>query len=155
MGLHLRRAAVLLRGTATAVIVAAAALTLAAVPAAAQDLGATIERIGAAWHRGDAGAITGLASRGGVSLDVDGRPVGPLPARQAAAVLRRVFEERESVGVRTTMTQTSGGEPARAFGELAWTTRARGTTIPESARLFIALVLEDRNWRITEIRLLR
>ncbi|HSJ24592.1 MAG TPA: hypothetical protein VK929_07995 [Longimicrobiales bacterium] len=114
-----------------------------------------MERIAAAWHRGDAGTITGLGAQAGISLDVDGRPVGPLPARQASAVLRRVFDERESVSVRTVMTRTSGGAPARAFGEVAWTVRARGTTIPETARLFVAFVLEDGRWRVTEIRLIQ
>jgi hypothetical protein len=135
--------------------IAAALLLIAAATAAAQEPARIVERIGGAWHRGDASAITGLGARAGISLDVDGRPVGPLPARQAAAVLRRVFEERESVGVRTTMTRAVGGEPPSAFGELSWTARARGTTMPERARLFIALVLEDGGWRITEIRLLR
>jgi len=139
-----------------AALVALAASLLIALPAAAQDLAQTVDRIGAAWHRGDAAAITGMAAQAGMSLDVDGgRRVGPLPSRQAAAVLRRVFEDRESVGARTVMTRSSGGSPAQAFGEIAWTARARGTTIPEAARVFIALVLEDDRWRITEIRLLR
>jgi hypothetical protein len=124
-------------------------------PVRAQDLGQTLERLAAAWHRGEASAITALAARAGVSVDVDGRSVGPLPQRQAAAVLRRVFEERESVGVRTSMSRVVGGSPSRAFGEIAWTTRARGTTIPERATLFVAFVLEGDRWRITEIRLMR
>jgi hypothetical protein len=132
-------------------------LVLAAAPGrgSAQDLGSTIERVASAWQRGDAGSLTGLAARAGISLDVDGRAVGPLPARQAGAVLRRVFEERESVGVRPTMNRTVAGSPPSAFAEFAWTVKARGTTIPESARLFIAFVLEDERWRISEIRLLR
>jgi hypothetical protein len=48
-----------------------------------------------------------------------------------------------------------GGQPARAFGEITWTTRARGTTIPERANLFVAFVREGDAWRITEIRLMR
>jgi ketosteroid isomerase-like protein len=130
-------------------------LLAGAGPAAAQDVSGSLARVAAAWQRGDAAAITALGANAGISLDVDGRTVGPLAARQAAAVLRRVFEDRESVGVRITMSRIVGGEPARAFGELAWTTRARGTTIPDSARLYIAFVHEDDRWRITEIRLLR
>lgn len=124
-------------------------------PAHAQNLGQTLDRVAAAWHRGEAGAITALAARGGVSVDVDGRSVGPLGQRQAGAVLRRVFEDRESVGARANMNRVVGGNPARAFGEISWTTRARGTTIPERATLFVAFVLEDESWRITEIRLIR
>jgi hypothetical protein len=139
-----------------ALLLAMVAMAVAALPVAAQDLAQTVDRIGAAWHRGDAATITGLAARAGIALDVDGgRRVGPLPSRQAAAVLRRVFEDRESVGARTVMTRSSGGQPAQAFGEIVWTARARGTTIPDTARVFIALVMEDDRWRITEIRLLR
>jgi hypothetical protein len=48
------------------------------------------------------------------------------------------------------------GSPRRAFVELAWTIRARGTTIPERYKIFLALVNDDRDaWRITEIRLLK
>jgi hypothetical protein len=125
------------------------------LPAAAQDLEETLGRVAAAWHRGDVGSLTGLGSRAGISIDVDGRSVGPLGARQAAPVIRRVFEERESVNIRSNMARRVGGSPARAFGEITWTTRARGTTIPERATLFVAFVLEDERWRITEIRLMR
>jgi hypothetical protein len=136
-------------------VLLALAATLVPARGSAQDLGPVIERVASAWQRGDASAITGLVARGGISLDVDGRPVGSLPARQAGAVLRRLFDDRESVGVRNTMTRTVSGSPPSAFAEFTWSVRARGTTIPENARLFIAFVLEDERWRITEIRLLR
>lgn len=126
-----------------------------ALPAAAQNLEQSLNRVAAAWHRGDAAAITELSSAAGISIDVDGSTVGPLGPRQAAAVLRRVFEDRESVTVRTSLTRAVGGEPARAFGELTWQVRSRGTTIPEQAKLFVALVHERGQWLITEIRLLR
>jgi hypothetical protein len=130
---------------------------LAAAPRAAeaQSLDQTLERIAAAWHRADAGTIARLAASAGISLNFDGQAVGPLPPRQAAAGIRRVFEDRESLGVRSNMSRTVGGSPPRAFGEINWTTRARGTTIPERATIFVALVLEDERWRITEIRLIR
>jgi hypothetical protein len=134
-----------------------ALLLLAAVPATAagQELEQTLERVATAWHRADAGAITALAARAGITLDVDGTSVGPLGARQAGAVIRRVFEDRESVSARVNMARTVGGTPARAFGEVSWTHRARGTTIPQRATLFVAFVREDDRWRITEIRLMR
>jgi hypothetical protein len=134
-----------------------ALVCLGTVPALAvgQDLARELDRLAAAWHRGDASVIAGLGARAGISLDVDGSSVGPLGPRQAAAVLRRVFEDRESVGVRSTQTRAVGGDPPRAFGELRWTVRARGTTIPEQAKVFVAFVREGDRWRITEIRLLR
>jgi hypothetical protein len=136
-------------------VIIAAALLLWPHAAAAQDLGRTLDRLAAAWHKGDATAVTGLVARTGISLNVDGRAVGPLPPRQAAAVIRRVFEDRESVSVRSNMTRMAGGSPARAFGEITWTTLARGTTIPGHDTIFVAFVREDDQWRITEIRLIR
>ena len=124
-------------------------------PAAAQELRPLLQRVASAWHRGDVGSISALCARGGVSLDVDGRSVGPLAPRQTAAVLRRLFDDRESVGARVNTIREVGGEPTRAFGEITWSTRARGTTIPEHATIFVALVREDDGWRVTEIRLLR
>lgn len=138
-----------------AVLAAVLTFAAAAVPARAQDLDQTLDRVAAAWQRSDAAGVTSLAARAGLSLDLDGTTVGPLGPRQAAAGLRRVFDDRESVSVRTGMTRTVGGDPERAFGELVWDTRARGTTIPEREKVFVALVRENGTWRITEIRLLR
>lgn len=134
---------------------AAGALLLAAAPAHGQDLQQVLDQAAAALHRGDAGALAQLAAGAGMSVDVDGRAVGPLARRQAAAVIRRLFEDRESVGARTTMSRVVGGDPPRAFGEINWTLRVRGTTIPVRSTIFVALVREGEGWRITEIRLLR
>jgi hypothetical protein len=133
----------------------AAAILVSAPPVQAQELTQVLDRVASAWQRGDVAAITALAARAGISLDVDGSSVGPLGARQASAVLRRTFENRESVATRLIMSRTVGGDPVRAFGEISWTARARGTTIPEQAKLFIAVVREDGGWRVYEIRLLR
>lgn len=136
----------------------AALFLLASVGAAGAqeaDLDQVLSRLAASWARGDAAALAALGARAGLSLDVDGEPVGPLAPRQAAAVLRRIFEERETITLRHGMAQLVGGTPLRAFGELAWVMRAHGTTIPERATIFLALVREDDDWRITQIRLLR
>ena len=134
-------------------LIAIAALLLNAKVARAQDLEQTLDRIAAAWHKGDAAAITALAARAGISIDVDGTAVGPLAARQAAAVLRRVFDDRESVSARPGMSRATGAD--RAFGEISWTVRATGTTIPERTTVFIALTREAGGWRVSEIRLLQ
>lgn len=138
----------------TFVLLAVAAIMMLPRPVLAQDLEQSVARVAAAWHKGDAAAISALGARAGISIDVDGTAVGPLGPRQASAVLRRVFEDRESAGVRATLIREVGGEPARAFGELVWQARGRGTTIPEESKLFVALVVENGRWLITEIRLL-
>jgi hypothetical protein len=136
-------------------LLSALILWTGSTPAAGQDLRPLLERVATAWHRGDVGRISALSARAGVSLDVDGRSVGPLGTRQTAAVLRRLFEDRESVGTSVHTIREVGGEPTRAFGEITWSTRARGTTIPERATIFVALVREENGWRVTEIRLLQ
>ncbi|HEX7048623.1 MAG TPA: hypothetical protein VF188_00290 [Longimicrobiales bacterium] len=129
----------------------------AAVVARAQEveLEEVLNRLGTAWEHGDAGALAALAAHAGLSIEILGERVGPLSKRQVAAVLRRVFERRETIALRHGMAQVVGGTPPRAFGELAWITRVEGTTIPERATIFIALIREDEGWRVTQIRLLR
>jgi hypothetical protein len=120
--------------------------------ATAQELDAVIARVSNAWARGDVAAIVALASRRGISLDVDGAAVGPLPARQAGAVLRRVFEGVETARVQPGITR---GARQSAFSEIAWTFRLRGTSIAERTTVFVAYVSEDGDWRINQIRLMR
>jgi hypothetical protein len=141
----------MLRRLVLCALVAAAAMPR---PLHAQELEQITQRMAAAWGRGDAGAITGLAARSGISVDVDGSGGGPVSPRQAAAMLRRIFDERQTVDVRTGNTRIVGGSPPRGFGEFVWSARARGTSIPERRTVFIAFVREDEGWRITQIRLM-
>lgn len=136
-------------------IVAAIAGMVFATPAFAQNLETIIDRFADHWARGDASALTTLASRKGVSFDIDGKPLGPVASRQASAVLRRVFNERETVQVRILFREIVGGQPPLAFAEINWMTRVHGTTIPEKTTVFVALVLEDDHWRVTQIRFVK
>ena len=111
-----------------------------------------INRFTDLWARGDATAIAELSSRDGVTLDFGGRMMGPLGLRQVAAMLRRLFDDRETLSVRMMTPQIVGGSPPRAFGEISWMMRSRGTTIPEKTSVFVALILQNDRWRITEIR---
>jgi hypothetical protein len=140
----------------TRVLSVAAVFAVAlATSAKAQELPSVVDRVAAAWGRGDANGIVAFAARSGVSLDVDGDPVGPLGTRQAAAVLRRLFDNHETVNATTGRAKVVGGSPEKGFGEISWTARVRGTSIPERSSVFIALVREDDRWRITEIRVMR
>jgi hypothetical protein len=124
--------------------------------AAAQEaqLSRVLDRIAGHWAQGEAAQIAALISRSGVSLDIDNGATGPVSARQAAAVLRQVLSGREAGTLRVRSARVVGGNPPRAFGELAWQFRARGTTIPEHTTVFIALAWEQESWRITQIRFL-
>jgi len=142
-----------MRTLAAAVVV----VLLSAVPVRAQEasLDSTFRHIVGLWQRGNAAAVAALVAADGLSLELDGRPMGPLPARQAAASLRRLFEQRETLSVEPGMRGEMAGDPTRAFGEFDWVTRLRGTTVPERNTVFLALEREADRWRVTEIRVLR
>lgn len=119
------------------------------------ELGRVLDRLAVAWARADAISLVTLSSRSGISFDVDGEKIGPLTPRKAAAVLRNIFVGRSTDRLTPGLARIVGGQPPRAFGELSWTVRTHGTTIPERTTIFLALVWEGNSWRITQIRLLR
>jgi SnoaL-like domain len=131
-------------------------LVALATPLRAQerDLERILRQLAASWARGDAAGLVAHASRDGISIDLREGPQGPLPPRQAAAVLRRYFDETQTVSARTGQAEVTGGSPLRGYGEIAWVVRNRGSTMPERARVFIALVREDGTWKVTQIRLM-
>ncbi len=121
----------------------------------AQALKPLVDRLTRAWMQADASAIASFAAKDGVTLDIGSSRVGPVPARQAAAALRKLFESRENVADRAGMARPVGGSADRAFVEITWTTRARGTTVPERSTVYFGLALEGDRWRVTEIRHIR
>lgn len=127
---------------------------LHAVPARAQRLDDIIEILTFAWSQGDTRALAAMASREGISIETSEGRMGPLGARQASAVLRRLLNDRETVSIRHGQTHEVGGSPRRAFSEIRWITRAPATTQPERLTIFIELVEERGLWRITQIRML-
>lgn len=120
----------------------------------AQRLDDIMLHVADAWAHGDARAVLALATREGISIETRDSRSGPLGNRQAAAVLRRLFDERETIAIRPGLMQVVGGTPPRAFCEITWITRAPDTTEPERATIFVELVLADERWQITQIRLL-
>lgn len=147
-----------MRRGAVAVLLAAlfGVLLIAPRPVRAQEaeLQHVLDSIAASWAQGDAADVIKYAVRSGISLDMKEGAVGPLPARQAVAMLRRFFTEFETVSVRPSEAEVTGGRPEQGYGELSWVVRAHGATVPELARVFIALVKENGAWRVTQIRLM-
>ena len=120
----------------------------------AQRLDDIVGIIAFAWSHGDARTVVAMGAREGIQFETrDGR-MGPLGDRQAAAVLRRLFSDRQTVATRPGMIQMVGGTPQRAFGEITWITRAPDTTQSERLTVLLELVLEGDRWRITQIRML-
>jgi len=140
------------------VLLALAVLLALLLPGAvgAQELGPFTRELVVTWARGDAGDIAALIAASGVSINVEGQANGPLARRQAGATLRRMFADVETVSITLASKKVvPGSKPPRAWLELVWTRRARGTTIPDQRTVFVALVGEGDEWRITDIRLLR
>jgi predicted flavoprotein YhiN len=121
----------------------------------AQHLDAAMSRFSAAWRQSDDKAIASLIAREGATIETTDGRLGPLGPRQAAAVLRILFEGRDTRGVRTRQMQDVGGTPQKAYAEVIWTTLAPETTQAMRVVVFVEWVLEhDKQWRITRIRLL-
>ena len=114
---------------------------------------ATVARL---WADGQADALVELAPDDGrILLDLAGEGPGEVQPRNAAAALRRLFGERETVTVRPTGATVSGGTPLRGFGELTWVARPRGVSETLSSVVYIGGVWEGGAWRIRELRVLR
>lgn len=114
---------------------------------------ATVARL---WAGGEADALMELAPDDGrILLDLAGEGPGEVQPRNAAAALRRLFGERETVSVRPTGATVSGGTPLRGFGELTWVARPRGVSETLPSVVYVGGVWEDGAWRIRELRVLR
>jgi hypothetical protein len=132
---------------------------LSPVRAAAQEeprLAEFVAAVARLWGAGDAEGLVALAPAGGrILLDLGEGSASEVRPRNAAAALRRLFGERETVGVRPTRATVSGGAPLRGFGELSWSARPRGVTDVQASTVFLGVVREEGGWRIRELRLLR
>jgi hypothetical protein len=142
---------------------AAAALALVAAsagPARAQaqpaPLGDWMAGIARHWAAGDADRLVALAPTDGrIILDLAGEGPGAVQPRHAAAALRRIFAERQTVTVRASRVTLSGGSPVQGFGELTWVSRMRGDGDPHTTIVYVGAVWEDGAWRLRELRLMR
>lgn len=144
-----------MRRTAVAAL-AAALLASAVAPAQGQDdLSRALDRFAALWERGDAVALAGYGAGRGIELEVQGETLGRVSGRKAAAALRQLFANQETVSVRASMTSRVTGTDHTAFGELTWETRPRGSMVPTRVTVFLGLVREGSVWRVTQIRILR
>ena len=133
----------------------AVAVLATAQNAHAQQLDRALKTFSTAWTRNDERAIASLIAREGASIDGPAGRLGPLSGRQAAAVLRMLFDDRMTRDVRVRQIQSVGGEPEKAYAELVWITVAPETTQPITVVVFVEFIREQaNNWRVTKIRLL-
>lgn len=136
-------------------------LLCVAAPLAAQgaDSPEPLERfvvhVARLWAGGDAAALVDLAPADSrIVLDL-GENLGAVQPRHAAAALRALFSDRQTSNIRPTRMAIAGGRPPQGFGELAWTSRSRGMSDPQTVTLYVGTVWEGSGWRIRELRILR
>lgn len=134
---------------------------LLALPLRAQEappterLEAFVARVARLWEAEDAAAVAALAPRGGrMVMELEGGSAGAVQERHAAAALRALFSDRESVSIRATRVNVAGGRPVQGFGELTWVSRSRRVTVPQTHTVYVGAVWEEDGWRIRELRLL-
>jgi hypothetical protein len=134
-------------------------LLLAAPPLAAQEpepLERFLVRVARLWAAGDASGIAQLAaSDGRISVTLEREGASGAPVRHAAARLRALFSQRETIGATPVRSAVSGGSPLRGYGEIAWSFRVRGLSDRQTASVYVGVVSENGAWRIRELRLIQ
>lgn len=106
------------------------------------------------WSAGDAAALGGMMSPGGVRLNLEGGGHASVGVRQAVAALRDLHDLHRPGSTRITRVSAAGGDPPRGFAELQWST-VTGAGEPRTFSLFVGFVQEGGAWRVSEIRVLR
>lgn len=125
---------------------------LLAAPSVAQSADAFagfLSHVARAWAAHDVDALAAAADEE-MLLGLDGLPqaVGP---RHAAAALRALFDDVETLAVRIEEANVTGA--GRAFGTLSWTARWRGVPVPRTQRVYVGAVWRGDRWRLRELRL--
>jgi len=130
---------------------------LGAPPASAQraaPLDQFIKEVAYHWSGNDVRAIAELMPEEAQVLLDTGRGTEAVDTRHAAAALRSLFADRESVGARPLRVTMAGGRPQRGFGEIAWSYRGRGVSSAQTRSVYVGVVWTEDGWRISELRLM-
>ena len=126
----------------------------AQVPDVEEPLETFVQEIVRLWEAADVQALVDLiAEEDQIILDT-GTGIENANSRHAAAALRALFAESETVGARAVRVTLASTTPPRGFGEVAWTFRTRGAPLEQSRSIYVAAARQDAGWRITELRLM-
>ncbi|MDR0787738.1 MAG: hypothetical protein LBG44_07720 [Gemmatimonadota bacterium] len=149
-----------LRAASSLVLVIGVFLLTLAAPASGQqpERGTTLEEfvlnVAHLWGNGDVPALLELLPADNFVVLDTGSGIEKTDERHAAAALRALFANGESLDVRPIRIAVASTAPLRGFGELSWTFRARGSRSQQSRSVFVAAAMEEDAWRITELRLM-
>jgi hypothetical protein len=137
------------------------AIAFSGQPAAAQNtdpgdvpLEAFVQQVVRLWSSADVAALVELIPADNRLVLDTGSGIENANSRHAAAALRALFAQSETVGARAVRVTVASTFPVRGFGELAWTFRARGAPGEQSRSVYVAAAWQDDGWRITELRLM-
>ena len=133
-------------------------LVLSHQPVQAQSGSMRIEdfvtRVARYWAGSDVGSIVDLIPADGTLLLDTGEGTEPANSRHAAAALRALFSDYDSVDARPLRITVTSVAPQTGFSELAWTYRSRGAPGQQARSIYLAVAVEGGAWKITELRLM-
>jgi hypothetical protein len=136
-------------------------ITIGAQPIAAQNvepvnspLEEFVQQVVRLWSAADVAALVELIPADNRLVLDTGSGIENANSRHAAAALRALFAQSETVGARAVRVTVASTFPARGFGELDWTFRARGAPGEQSRSVYVAAAWQNDSWRITELRLM-
>jgi hypothetical protein len=114
-----------------------------------------VTRVARYWAGSDVGSIVDLLPSDGTLLLDTGEGTESANSRHAAAALRALFSEYQSVAARPVRITVTSVSPQAGFSELAWTYRSRGAPGEQLRSVYLAVAAEAGAWKVTELRLMR
>jgi len=123
------------------------------LPAQAQDvqvevpLEEFVREVVQLWLSADVTAIVSLMQESDRLVLDTGTGIENANSRHAAAALRALFAESETVGTRAVRVTVASARPPHGF-------RARGSPGEQARSIYVAAAWEGDGWKITELRLM-
>lgn len=130
------------------------AATRSAAGQEAADLGAVVGAVSRAWQAGEISAVGERMPSGGILLHLPAALHPVLSRRLATAALSDLHGRAGRGPVAVRQSRLLGGEPPRAFAEMAWSPVPPGVSEALDYTVFVGLEERDGAWWVVEIRVL-
>lgn len=106
------------------------------------------------WETEDVEALVSrISTTDPLRLDTGSGTVGS-DVRHAAAALRELFGDRETLAVQALQVTLAGSDPPSGFGQLLWNYRDHGAPAEQVRSVYVATSWQAGRWRIAELRLM-